>query len=349
MNQKDSGILTKEKIRSIWILTDGKPGDEMQCVGVAEALGVPFQRKHVAPQAPFVWLMPWGPIDPRDLAPSKSAIAAPFPDIVIASGRKTVPYLRYIRKASAKRSPARTFTVFLKNPRLGRRAIDLIWAPAHDRLSGDKVISTITSPHPYSPERLSQARAYPSPEIAALSAPRVAVLLGGDSRHHRFTPEDVARFAQGLERIVDAGARLMITSSRRTPPALLAALRPIEKTGRHLFWRSGEKNRDNPIVQFLANADHIVVTADSTNMISEAAATGKPLYIFEPCGGHPKIDAFLEALRKNNVTSPFPGPLEGITYEPIDSTLDVARAIRENWMGHCKRQAEEKTHGERTS
>ena len=78
-----------------WVLTDGKAGDEVQCLGVAEELGLTPEIRRVAPRAPFVWLMPWGPIDPRE-APARpgSPIAPPFPDILIASGRRTVPYLR---------------------------------------------------------------------------------------------------------------------------------------------------------------------------------------------------------------------------------------------------------------
>ena len=98
----------------LWVLTDGKAGDEQQCLGVAEALGGTVELRRVKPWAPFVWLMPYGPIDPFE-APGRegSPIAPPFPDVVIASGRRAVPYVRHVRRASRRR----TFTVFLKDPR----------------------------------------------------------------------------------------------------------------------------------------------------------------------------------------------------------------------------------------
>jgi hypothetical protein len=70
-----------------WVLTDGKVGDEVQCLGVADALGLSPELRRVRPRPPFDWAMPWGPIDPRE-APFRtgSPIAPPFPDLLLASG-----------------------------------------------------------------------------------------------------------------------------------------------------------------------------------------------------------------------------------------------------------------------
>ena len=175
-----------------WVLTDGKAGDEVQCLGVAEELGLTPQVRRVAPRAPFVWLMPWGPIDPRE-APARpgSPIAPPFPDILIASGRRAVPYLRAVKRASG----GRTFTAFLKDPRTGTGAADFIWVPQHDKLRGPNVLATLTSPHRISPKRLADAAGSLPPEIAGLPKPRVALLVGGDSRNHVFTSGDIERFS----------------------------------------------------------------------------------------------------------------------------------------------------------
>ena len=72
-----------------------------------------------------------------------SPIAPPFPDLVIASGRRAAPYVKAIKQASG----GRTFTVILKDPRTGGSAADFLWVPAHDRLRGDNVLATLTSPH----------------------------------------------------------------------------------------------------------------------------------------------------------------------------------------------------------
>ena len=124
-------------------------------------------------------------------APRTAPLAPPFPDLLIASGRRAVPYLRFVKQASG----GRTYTVFLKDPRtgpedrrfhLGRRS--------YDRLRGPNVLTTLTPPHRVSAERLAAARAGPTRASPHLPHPRVAVLAGGDSRHHRFTEADIARF-----------------------------------------------------------------------------------------------------------------------------------------------------------
>jgi mitochondrial fission protein ELM1 len=313
---------------TIWVLTDGKAGDELPCLGVAERLGAVPEIRRVAPRKPFAWLMPRGPIDPRE-APDRpgSPIRPPFPDIAIASGRRAVAYLRAVKKASN----GRTFTVFLKDPRTGPGTADLVWVAEHDRLRGENILVTTTSPHRLTPEKLAAARAAPPAPIAALTAPRVAVLVGGDSRHHRFTPAEDERLAGRLDALAASGARLMGTPSRRTSPALSAAIAAV--FSRHGGWWWDGKG-DNPYLALLANADAVVVTADSTNMIGEAAATGVPVLVFEPQGGHAKITALIAALARQGAVHPFRGQLAGERYQPIDSTPIIADAIREGWLRH---------------
>jgi mitochondrial fission protein ELM1 len=315
--------------KSCWVLTDGKAGDEAQCIGVAEALGTGYEIRKVAPRPPFSWIMPWGPIDPRDReSRPDSPIAPPFPDIAIASGRRAVAYLRRVKKISN----GGTFTVFLKDPRTGPKTADLIWVPEHDDLRGANVLATPTAPHRFSHQALADLRVKPHPQIDALAHPRVAVLIGGNSRHHTFTECDVENLIAGLTRLVDEdGASLMITASRRTPEPLKRRLEHLAASKNCLLWNgSGE----NPLACYLAKADAIVVTADSTNMIGEAAATGKPVHVFKPHGGHPKIVRFLGTLTSLGIIHPFPGPLKNTTYGPLDSTPMIASEILKRFAGH---------------
>src|SRR5437763_10505162 len=109
---------------SAWILSDGKIGDEVQCFGIAEALGLAPERRLIKPRGPWRWFAPYAPVASRDIpARVTSPIAAPFPEIVFAAGRQTVPYLRRIRKESR----GRTFTVFIKDPYTGPQTADVIW------------------------------------------------------------------------------------------------------------------------------------------------------------------------------------------------------------------------------
>lgn len=316
-----NSLPTPEVRRTVWVLTDGKAGDEQPCLGVAEALGYATEVKRISPRAPWSWAMPRGPVDPRD-APTKpeSPIAPPFPDCVIASGRRAVPYLRSIRKASG----GKTFTVFLKDPRTGAGTADIIWVPAHDRLRGDNVIVTITPPHRLSPSRLAAARMIPDPRLIG-AHPHVGVLVGGNSRHHRFDAQDIIRFSTHLEQLARSGAHLMITTSRRTPDELVTELRKLGTRHPSTFLWDG--SGENPYTAMLALADSIVVTADSYNMIGEATATGVPVLVFEPTGGHPKLTAFIKSLTQYGAVHPLTGHLEGAPYKPLDATQIVANRI----------------------
>jgi mitochondrial fission protein ELM1 len=313
---------------SAWVLTDGKAGDELQCLAVADALHLAPEVRRIRPRPPFTWAMPWGPIDPRERPDaSGSPLAPPYPDIVLASGRRAVPYLRFIRKASG----GQTFTVFLKDPRTGPKTADLIWAPSYDRIRGPNVVTTLTPPHRISPARLAAARNAPDPRLTGLPHPRVAVLAGGRSRHHRFTDADVARFLSELTALAASGASLMITASRRTPDALARGLVRLARENGGFFW---DGTGDNPYVALLALADFVVVTADSANMVGEAAAAGAPILLFEPSGGHPKLRNFVAGLRAHGAVHPFRGCLEGSRYEPLDSTSTIAQAVLEGLARH---------------
>ncbi|MEP3277631.1 MAG: mitochondrial fission ELM1 family protein [Stappiaceae bacterium] len=313
---------TRDIKPSLWIFSDGKAGDELQCLGVADALGVDADIRRVSPRLAYSWLMPWGPIDPRDDKNGSAAILTPpFPDLAIASGRRTVPYLRTLRSRSKKK----TLTVFLKDPRTGAGTADVIWVPEHDRLRGHNVVVTPTAPHRITSDVLDAARANPLSTIARAQSPRIMVMVGGNSRHHQFSSQNITSFVRHLDELAQDGATLMITTSRRTPEDLIHALRSLATEGRHVLW-SGEG--PNPYIQFMAHADQTVVTADSTNMVGEALMTGKPVLTFEPDGGHPKISRFLTNLSKQGLICPFKGQLETYTYKPVNATPVIASAIR---------------------
>lgn len=320
-----------------WVLSDGKAGDEQPCLGVVEALGVAHERRHVAPRAPFSWFMPHGPVDPRE-APGRpgsalrppSPLQPPWPDLVVASGRRAVSYLRALKRAS----DGRCFTVFLKDPRTGPGAADFIWAPSHDRIRGPNVVATLTSPHRVSAARLAEARAAPDARLAALPAPRAAVLVGGRSRHVRFEESDIARLVGGLAELAGSGVSLAITTSRRTPEALRAQLSAlVAKTGGVLWDGMGP----NPYLAMLASADAVVVTADSVNMVGEALATSAPVLVFGLPGGAARHRAFLAELEGLGQVRPFRGRLEAWPREPLDTTPIIARAVAEAYLAHRAR------------
>ncbi|MBY0611865.1 MAG: mitochondrial fission ELM1 family protein [Beijerinckiaceae bacterium] len=304
-------------------------------------MGLAFDRRIVNPRAPWAAAMPLGPIDPRERAGEPgSPIAPPYPEIAIASGRRSVAYLREVKRASA----GRTFTVYLKDPRLIKlpflesEAADLIWAPAHDRLRGANVMTTLTSPHRLHASVLAEARRRPDPRLAALPAPRIALLLGGDSKAYRFSDTTTARLCALLEDGFRAEPRpsVMATASRRTPPSLASAVEAQIRRLHGFFW---EGTGDNPLVSMLALADHVIVTADSVNMVGEALATGKPVHIFTPDGGSRKTSWFLDELRGKGLVRDLVFPLEAWTYEPVNATAEIALEIQRRFLAHGTRSS----------
>lgn len=308
-----------------WLITDGKIGDEVQCRGIAEELGLTPERRVIKPRPPWSWVTPWGPVDPGE-APGRpnSPIAPPYPDVAISAGRRTVPYLRHVKRASG----GRTFTIFVKDPYTGLRTADVIWVPEHDKLRGDNVVVTLTPAHRLRPEVFRAARAEPDPRLAGLPHPRVAMVLGGKGVNHRFEAIDVERLAAIAARIAATGASLMVTPSRRTPPEAIAAIRSALSEAlaqdRAFVW---DGQGLNPYAQILAHASAILVTGDSTNMVGEATATGVPVHVYEPSGGHPKVTRYLDRLTEVGAIRRWSGQLDHWTYAPLDSAPVIAEAI----------------------
>jgi mitochondrial fission protein ELM1 len=310
------------KYARVLVLSSGKAGHEANSRGVAEALGAPYALRVVAPRPLFARLAPYGPLDPKD-RPGRagSVFAPPFPHVVISCGRVTVPYVRAIKRAAGQA----VFTVFLQDPRASRASMDLIWAPDHDGLTGGNVIATLTSPHPFSAARLAAARAEPDPRIAALPGPRAAIILGGPSGAYAYTTADVARLAAAAAAIAGAGFSVMATPSRRTPPELVSAVRAGLSDAPAFVW---DGTGANPYARMLAHAEAILVTGDSVNMVGEATATGAPVYVFEPSGGAGgKVARYIDALERVGAVRRFAGRIELFSYEPIDSSLTIAREI----------------------
>ncbi len=306
---------------SLWVLTDGKIGDDVQCLAVAGALSADFEKRVIAPRWPWQWLAPWGPIDPRD-APQRpdSPIAPPFPDVLIASGRRAIPYARAVKRASN----GKTFVVIMKDPRIAPRHADLIWAPLHDRLSGANVVSTLTSPHGLG-AKLTEARANPAPKIAKLQRPMLGVVLGGPSGGAQFGARATDDLVQKILAAKNNFAALAVVASRRTPAELLRTVGGAVAGPDGFVW---DGSGDNPYIDILANASALIVTADSHNMMSEAAATGAAVYAWRPPGLARKLGWFVDQLEGLGAVRPLVGEVEAFNAAPIDATAEIVAEIR---------------------
>ena len=216
----------------------------------------------------------------------------------------------------------------VQNPDVALDKFDLVIAPDHDRLRGGNVFRTLGSLHGVTGATLDSARARFADAVAALPHPLVAVLLGGNNAVYRLDAAVATRLADSLAALAGAGKGLAITASPRTSREAVAVItdrlsRELAR-GQAVFW---DGTGDNPYLGYLAHADTLLVTGDSVNMVSEAAATGKPVHVVELAGGSDKFRRFHAAMAQAGITRPFTGALEHWSYTVPDDTAQAAAEI----------------------
>lgn len=306
-------------------MSDGRAGIEAQVEGLAQALArlTPAQitLKRIAYKGQIGRLPALLNLFPRAALTERRQIAAPWPDLWIAAGRATLPLSIRARRWSR----GKTFVVQLQDPRLPPHMFDMVIPPQHDRLAGDNVFPILGSPHRLTRERLHADREAFKALIDPLPAPRVAVLIGGKSKAFDLSSERAAEMARLIREGVEAaGGSLLLTFSRRTPEAARALMTARLRDLPGSIW---DGQGPNPYFAFLAAADFILVTEDSTNMAAEAASTGKPVYILKMDGESAKFRLFHDDLEARGATRPFQGVLEPWTYAPLNETERAAKEI----------------------
>jgi mitochondrial fission protein ELM1 len=261
------------------VLADHKPGHTTQSVGLAEALGWPYEIKSLRFKA-LNWISNRivGATRATVRKRSASVLVPPWPDVVIATGRRTVPVARWI----GERSGGQTRLV-----QLGRRGgnvadwFDAVVSCGYFHLPFDRRrVETLAPLNPIRPARAASGRfTFGSPADAP--RPHVALLVGGATLQYRLNRRVARRMGEAVGAFVaGAGGTLFAVTSRRTGATVTRALRLAVGGDRHLYaWRKDDP--DNPYRALLAEADALVVTGDSESMLAEATATGKPVYIYE--------------------------------------------------------------------
>ena len=293
-----------------------------QALGLAEAVGFPVVEKEVRLRSSWYRLLPALWIDPGAVvAPGSAALMPPWPDMVIACGREVTALAAAIKRASG----GAAFWVQVQDPRFARQQVDLMVVPRHDPVRGANVLVTLGAVHRVRLESIEAARACFASRFQELGRPLLGVLLGGSNRAYRLTPMVVRRLAAQLAALARQGVGIAITPSRRTGESALALLRRELAGLPHYLWDGASAN---PYLGLLAHADALAVTADSVNMLSEAAATGKPVHVIELAGGSAKFRRFHAGLQNAGVTRPFDGRVAFWTYPPLDDTERAAAEIR---------------------
>ncbi|CAN0433377.1 unnamed protein product, partial [Discosporangium mesarthrocarpum] len=185
-------------------MTDGKPGMENQCLGLAEALvalgGEAPVVKRLVPGFPWSSLPPQFWLAPLSTPDTNGArLSPPWPDILIATGRQTVAPALAIKRASG----GITFCVQIQNPVWRRDGFDLLAVPKHDGVNGGNVVETFGALHRVTPDKLAQEAEIFRERLAALPRPLIAVLIGGSNKQYRMTEGVTQRLAANLKTLCD--------------------------------------------------------------------------------------------------------------------------------------------------
>jgi len=322
--------MSLEKDITCWVVTEGLKGTENQCLGVAESLEIDPKVIQVHLSEPWKSLSPYlryeqdWTFTPR--------LAPPWPDLLLASGRKSIAASRYIRKLSG----GKTFTVQIQDPRISSKHFDLVAVPAHDPMRGDNVLVTSAAPNRIRPKLLEDAVSA-FPQLAQMKEtqgkPCVAVLIGGNSKDYVMTQQIVTWL---IDALLSHDAFFMVTMSRRTPEKYRNQISKTLENTSHYVW---DEKSENPYFAMLALSDYVMVTVDSVSMVSDAATVGKPIYILgmerraksDDISGPPttRIETFHQLMAHKGISRPFKGEFETPWhYKPLRDADMIAEEIR---------------------
>jgi mitochondrial fission protein ELM1 len=321
--------MTQANPPTVWAISDGAAGNQRQADALADLLGAMPRRVTLRVREP------WNALAPRFTPGARHAIrdeagaplSPPWPDIAIGCGRRAALATRMLREWSG----GATFTVQILDPRIDASAFDIVVAPRHDGVSGANVIQSLGALNPVDARWLADGRARFS-ALGELPSPRTAVLIGATNRAQTL---DAAYFDALLDRLralhATDGGSFLVSASRRTPGNVAASLRSAFAKLPGVFW-SGDADGANPYSGYLGWADRIVVTPDSVNMISEACATGKPVYTFAPRAIAGKLAAFHRALAASGHLRLIGQPSNAPRPPPLAETREIAELVRTRWL-----------------
>lgn len=308
-----------------WAISDGAAGNERQVLALARALGFTPRVMRIDLREPWATLSPRMTIAARSAIRLRdgTAITAPWPQVAIGCGRRAALLTRLLRDWS----DGNTRTIQILDPRVSSACFDHVITPQHDAMPGSNVIRTIGALNPVDDDWLAEARAN-HPRLADSVRPRRGVLIGASNRAQRID----AAYCEGLIEQCHAmhaneGGSFLVTLSRRTEPGVATSLRAAFATLPGIFWADPDDG-DNPYAGILAWSDRLIVTPDSVNMISEACATGRPVWTYAPKSIVGKLARFhkelagagyLRVLGDNAPRAPIP---------PLRETAAVADLIR---------------------
>ena len=301
------------------LLTEGMHGMISQVEGLAKALDIEFTHQKV--ELNSFWKM-----IPPNLTPISNLVFKNFDfqdfDIIISCGRKSVIPSIYLKRNSKKK----VFNIHIQDPKVSLSNFDFIIAPEHDSISGKNVITSKGAIHYLTLEEIKNNHNYLEKKLKK-NMDYLLLVLGGPNKYYDYDDQNLRKIFDKIKKISSSdNLQTIVIPSMRTPKRSINLANELLGKENLVITNIDKK----AYLSGLSLAKYIVVTCDSTSMISEAAITGKPIYIADiPAKKNDqRFKMFRELFGKLNITKNLNEKLEIWNYKSLNETVRIAKEIK---------------------
>ena len=308
------------KLKGI-LLTQGMHGMISQVEGLAKALDIDFT--HHTVELNNFWKMVPPKITPISQSVYKKIDHENF-DVIISCGRKSVIPSIHLKNNSNKK----VFNIHIQDPKVDLKHFDFIVAPEHDSIKGQNVISTKGAIHYLTENEINENKDYLNSFIKKDERIIWTLIMGGPTKYYDYSTKNIKEIFTTLSKLSKKhNFQLVIIPSMRTPTNIIQYTNDYFG-GDHTVIMDVDKKA---YLSALAIAQKIIVTCDSSSMISEAALTGKPIYIASilPKKNDKRFQRFRNLFRELNITRNLGEEVENWNYQKLDETNRVAKIIKQ--------------------
>ena len=300
------------------LLTQGMHGMISQVEGLAKALSLSYKHQTIKLK-PF-----WNFMPPKISPISENLVKNKFvcdSKIIISCGRKSViPSI-----ALKKRLGKEIFTIHIQNPKVSFNHFDLIICPEHDNIKGENVITTTGAIHYLTKKEIKENSNYL--ELQEEKKKLVAFIIGGPNKYYAYTEKTIHRTFNKIKTLFTPDKyRIIIIPSYRTPEKVIKIAFDTFSSNHHVVKQVDK----SAYLSALGISDYIVVTCDSTSMISEAAVTGKPVYIamMQSIKNNYRFKRFYNKLYELGITRELDDNVDTWSYEKLNEAGRIAPLIK---------------------
>ena len=307
------------KLKGI-LLTEGMHGMISQVEGLAKALDLDFIHEKI--ELNNFWKLIPPKFTPIKEFVFKNKINQNF-DIVISCGRKSVIPSIFLKK----KFKDKIVNIHIQDPKVSLKNFDFIVAPEHDSIEGKNVITSKGAIHYLRENELNENANYLKHLIKKEKI--VTLIVGGPNKYYDYNEGIINEiFLKIKKNFIEKGFQLILIPSMRTPEKIIDLAKNSFDNDQIIIDEVDKK----AYLSSLKLSDYIVVTCDSTSMISEAAMTGKPIYIAQmpPIKQNKRFKKFFELFKNLNIVKDLENPIENWNYEKLNETDRISRYIKDH-------------------